>query len=161
MIGDTSPPDPANDLRHGAMLRAGGRSTMGDWLQIAFKAYVPEESDELRWELRRICPSAGYPCTQEKHLLSDTCNAQEQTWDTKIFKPLHMPITDHYGKSYRSCYLISLTHSSPVNASSDQEYWWSTPGLVAIVAFWTHWRRETRMKKNGARLFFGSSLNGP
>lgn len=117
------------------------------------KAYSLEDGGPLRWELRRLKDAAGYDERSRNSAVGVLFKDQSPKW--KIWmRQLDFVDSQHCGKSATSAARGSADADDL--ASADANYWISTVGMLALLAYWSGSRREVAQRERAEKL--GSML---
>ena len=144
------------------LLKANGVSADGYQTSFVWKAWLSRDGSFLKWELRRVAPSAGYE-EKKRQQLSDLVRQQKSTW-LALFSAAGFHASRTYGDS-RHSKTIAAAHAgggflAEHDAEQEDEYWVSTTGLVIMLLYWERLQRGDRRRavKELTRLFLGVAL---
>ena len=117
-----------------ALLCASGWSSHQP-VELQWLAWITDDSSTIRWELRRVLPSVGYP-EKKSVLLKDYVRDMLPGWRV-AWASLQLPLTPGFGRPSSSHDPTSPAHHG--ENFEESEYWMDTDRLLVALLFW--WNR--------------------
>ena len=109
-------------------------------VRVSWKCWSSGREGELRWELRRFLPSAGYEWHSKNtqvHRLVRECLSTWQAWWTLASCPESI-----FGRSRVSLQGTGDLETASAAADAEQEYWVTTQGMLVLLAHWCRKRKR-------------------
>ena len=120
------------------------QATCGDGSQetCVLKSWEAGDRQQVRWELRKVMLAMGYTDKSKHSLLCHLVRDQAPRWDDAL-RAFHLGPTTQRGSSRR----CNRHRSVIALATTEQEYWMSTPALLVLFLWWHSHRRAKRDKR--------------
>ena len=111
-------------------------------LELVWKSWVDPHCESLRWEVRRLLPSAGYVVTPKYRVheyVRDQLVKWQQVWNTLGFDG------EIFGRPRLSPGLVP-TIATEFNHTED-EYWVDIAAMLSLLLFWREYRKGADNKE--------------
>lgn len=131
-----------------------GAGVMPDGRPFSFlwKAWLSLPPVALKWEVKRVLPAVGFKESSQNTKVCDTIANESSfpAWSRTWARFGHRP-EDMFGRSRRS--LQARVAPEEALQDADQEFWFSTPGLLFTLLHWARFRKFTEDKARAMSVF--------
>ena len=132
-------------LMDGELLASTGTAT-----SYHLKCWVYLRNKQLRWELRRLFDAVCYKDRSEGTSVAHRVDAHIDDWQAAC-GIVGLTLLEHFNYS-----LHSLQKQDHVNRNNEgdteQDYWVSSAGAIALLMFWSDFRRYPRGRAISLRM---------
>ena len=124
------------------LLKRTALSLAGINKKLVWKAWRDDDASQLKWELRRVLPACGYIEKSRDTSVKNVVKGQIGSW-THMWQSCGLEVDETFGRSRASrCQLArQMDNSAAAGGCQEQDYWVSTQGLLAMLNWWTLYRR--------------------
>ena len=128
-------------------------------MPIEWKGWISKIDHRFKWEARRIFPTVGYPTRSNASKVCSIWRRQAEKWRA-VLRQLDMTPEQHMGSSEKSARHLAKHEDVAEEDVAEEEYWFTTQGLIAILLFWLKYQRGKELRTNAiARCFMLSCVH--